>query len=134
MESKCHKFCRYAKIHKFSKIYLLYCTYDLYVYVYKDFLLCLITAWERIATRKRWRKRKLNEMGVLNMEYKKWNKLDKSKRSSYNPVVFKLDCSLEIHLELWRKRAIAGHLCFSKNYKIILICIWILKSDYRFSY
>ena len=32
---------------------------------------------------------KLNAMGALNMKYKKWNKLDKSKRSSYSPAVFK---------------------------------------------
>ena len=40
----------------------------------------------------------LNEMGALNMKQKKWNKLDK--RSSYSPVVFKHDCSLETYLEL----------------------------------
>ena len=28
------------------------------------------------------------------MKYKKWNKLDKSKKSSYSPIVFK--CYLEI--------------------------------------
>ena len=39
-------------------------------------------------------KHKLNEMGALNMKYKKWNKLDKSKKSSYSPIVFK--CYLEI--------------------------------------
>ena len=33
---------------------------------------------------------KLNEMGVLNMKFKKWNKLDKSKISSHSPVVFKM--------------------------------------------
>ena len=47
-------------------------------------------------------------------------------------VVFKHDCSSETSLELWRKRVILEHLYFSKNFKIILICIWILKSDYRF--
>ena len=61
-------------------------------------------------------------------------KLDKSKRSSYSPVVFRHDCSLETHLELWRKKAIPECLYFSKNFKIIVICIWILKSDYRFFY
>ena len=30
------------------------------------------------------------------------------------------------------KKAIPGHLYFSKNFKIILICIWILKNDYTF--
>ena len=49
------------------------------------------------------RKRKLGEMGTLDMRQKKWNKLDKSKRSSYSPVVFKHGCSLETYLEFWRK-------------------------------
>ena len=60
------------------------------------------------------------------MKYKKWNKLDKSKRSSYSPVVFKHDCSLET----WSsggKKAIPEHLHFSNNFKIILICIWVFK-------
>ena len=74
----------------------------------------------------------ISEMGALSTKQKKWNKLDKSKRSSYSPVVFKHDCSLEIYLDLWRKKEIPGHLYFSKNFKIILICIWILKSDYIF--
>ena len=30
-----------------------------------------------------------------------------------------------------KKKAIPGHLYFSKNSKVILICIWVLKSDYR---
>ena len=54
-----------------------------------------------------------------------------SKRSSYTKVVFKHGCSLETHLELLRKISIPGHLYFSKNSTIILVCIWILKSDYR---
>ena len=46
----------------------------------------------------------LDEIGALNMKQKEWNKLDKSKRSSYNPVVFKHDCSLETYQELYRKK------------------------------
>ena len=46
---------------------------------------------------------KLYEMGALNMKQKKRNTLDKSKRSSSSPVVFKHGCSLETYLELWRK-------------------------------
>ena len=76
----------------------------------------------------------INEMEALNMKEKKWNKLDKSKRSSYSPVVFKYDCSLETYVEIWTKKAVLEHLHFSKNFKIIPICIWILKSDYRFFY
>lgn len=49
---------------------------------------------------------------------------------SFSPVVFKHGCSLEIHLELWRRRAIPGDLHFSKNYTIILLCIWILKTAF----
>ena len=40
------------------------------------------------------------------MKEKKWNKLDKNKRSSFSPVVFKHDCSLETYLEFWRKKKI----------------------------
>ena len=47
---------------------------------------------------------KLNEMGELKMKQKKLNKLDKSKRSTYIPVVFKHGFSLETYLELWRRR------------------------------
>ena len=62
-----------------------------------------------------------------------WNRKSKlDKRSSYSPVVFKHEYSLETYLELWRRKAIPEHWYFSKNSKIILICIWILKSDYRF--
>ena len=35
-------------------------------------------------------KHKLNETGALNMKWKKWNKLEKNKRSSYNPVVINM--------------------------------------------
>ena len=31
-------------------------------------------------------------------------KLYKSIRSSYSPVVFRYDCSLETHLELWKEK------------------------------
>ena len=66
----------------------------------KAFLLHLKKAWERTQTKKRWRKQligkhKLNEMGALNMKFKKGNKLDRSKILSYSPVVFKHGCSLE---------------------------------------
>ena len=40
-------------------------------------------------------KHKLNEMGALNMKQKKWNKPDKSKKSSYGSALFKYECSLE---------------------------------------
>ena len=57
--------------------------------------------WKNIKTKQdgEIEKHKLNEMGALDMKYKKWNKLDK--RSSYRPVVFKYDCSLET---IWSSR------------------------------
>ena len=51
---------------------------------------------------------KLN--GSTEFKIEKYNKRDKSKRSSYGLVVFKHDCSLEIYLEFWRKITIPGHL------------------------
>ena len=65
----------------------------------------LIKVWERTTTKldREIGKHKLNEMGTLNVKEKKWNKLDKNKKLSYNPVTFKYGCSLESHLELWRK-------------------------------
>ena len=53
-------------------------------------------------------KHKLNEMGALNMKYKKWNKLHISKRSSCGPI--KHDCSLKTSVTLEEKKAILGHL------------------------
>ena len=58
----------------------------------------------------------VNEKEALNMKQKKWNKLDKSKRSSYSPV-FKYDCSLETYLELWTKKAIPEHFVFFKKFQ-----------------
>ena len=80
-------------------------------------------------------KHKLNEVEALNMKFKKGNKLDKSKRSSYSLVAFKHCYSLETHLDLWRKKAIPGHLYLKKKKsEIILLCIWILKSALKFFY
>ena len=56
-------------------------------------------------------------MGSLNMKKKKWNKLDKSKRSSCSPVVFKHDCSLET----------SGAL--EKNKQYSSICIFLKLQD-----
>ena len=70
MESKCHTFFSKAKIHVFKKIY---------IYT-KAFLLHLIKTWERTLKKDgEIGEHKLNEMGALDMKYKKWNKLDKSK-------------------------------------------------------
>ena len=66
----------------------------------KSFLLHLIKNWERTAKKTRWDaeigEHKLNEMGALTMKWKKWNKPDKNKRSSYSPVVLK-----------WEKKSIS---------------------------
>ena len=74
------------------------------MYVYKNFSTVLDKGLRKNIKRKRRdeeiRKHKLNEMGTLNMKQKKWNKLDTSKRSSYNPVVFKHGCSLETMREI----------------------------------
>ena len=48
------------------------------------------------------------------MKQKNWNKLDKSKRSSYNPVVFKHGCSLETSGALEKKQKYLGICIFQK--------------------
>ena len=93
----------------FKKI--IYYTHYLYMCVYKSFSTMLN---KRLRKTKKEEMEKLNERRALNMKYKKWNKLDKSKRSSYSPPVFKLGCSLETYLELWRKTIIYVHFYFSK--------------------
>ena len=69
MDSKCQKFFSYAKIHKFSKIYIY-----IYIYAYthtQAFLLCLIKVWESTSKIIRRNgdigKHKLNEMKAVNM-------------------------------------------------------------------
>ena len=70
----------------------------------KAFLQHSVKAWERTAKKKRRDgeigKYKLNKMRALTMKWKKWNKLDKSKRSSDSPAAFRHGCSLETYLEL----------------------------------
>ena len=56
--------------------------------------------------------------GSTEYEIEKVNKLDKSKKSSYSPVVFKHGCLLKAHLEPWRKKSIPEHLYFSENSNI----------------
>ena len=50
------------------------------------------------------------------MKEKKWNKLNKSKRS-YNPVVFKHDFSLETYLKLYRKKKQYLGICIFKIFQ-----------------
>ena len=57
-------------------------------------------------------------MGALNMKYKKWNKLDKSKRSSCSPVAFKHGCLLETYLELWPKKSNTWAFVFFKKFQV----------------
>ena len=67
-----------------------------------------------------------------------WNrkseKLDKSKRPSYSPAIFKHGYTLKAYLEPGENKIIPEHLYFSKNSKIILIFICILISGYRIFY
>ena len=69
----------------------------------KAFLLHLINVWERTSKKIRrdgeTREHKLNEMGALKMKQKKWNKLDRNKRSSYSPAVFKHHGWLDTYLQ-----------------------------------
>ena len=53
-------------------------------------------------------------MGALNMKEKKWNKLDKNKRLSYDPVTFKHGSSLASHVELRRKKQYLSICIFQK--------------------
>ena len=47
-----------------------------------------------------------------------WNRKSKlDKRSSYSPVVFKHDCSLEAYLELWRKKCNTWAFVFFKKFQ-----------------
>ena len=79
-------------------------------------------------------KQKLNEMGILNIKQKKWNKLDESKRSPYSPVVFNYGGSLESHLSSGgKKKSIPGLLYLKNNSKKILIRICIFKMITGFS-
>ena len=113
-----------------SFIKYIYYTY-LHIYVYRSFSITLDRGLRKnIKIKRQVGEHKQNEMGLLNMKEKKWNKLDKSKRS----VVFKHEYSLETYLEIWKKKAIPEHMYFSKNSRRIRICIWTLKSDYRFFY
>ena len=90
------------KCHHFYKIYILYHTYYLRICLQRLFATLDKGLRKNIKKRRegKIRKHKLSEMGALNMKEKKWNKLGKSKRSSYSPGVLKYDCSLESHLEL----------------------------------
>ena len=97
-------------------MFLIYVLYILYIYTYIihiciDTCIKLSTALGKGLRKNNNRNRdwetgkhKLNEMGALNMKYKKWSKQDKSKRLSYSLVIFKHGCSSESHLEIWRKK------------------------------
>ena len=54
--------------------------------------------------------------GSTEYEMKKWNKLDKSKRLSYSPFVFKNGCSLKTYLDLWRKKSNTWVFAFFKKF------------------
>ena len=72
----------------FSKIYIIH---TIYIYIHKSFSTMLDKGLRKNIKKKRdgeIGKHKLNEMVALSMKKKKWNKLVKSKKSSYCPVVF----------------------------------------------
>ena len=91
----------------FSKLYI---SYILFIYMYtKAFPICFIKVWERTLKKKR-------KIG----KQTKWNRsteyeIEKMKQTRQK-----------------KKKAIPGHLHFAKYSEIILICIWILKSDTGF--
>ena len=57
---------------------------------------------------------KVNEMEAMNIKYKKWKKPDKSKRSSYNSVVFKSGCLLETYLNFGERKQYLDICIFQK--------------------
>ena len=88
---------------------------------------------EKTLLRVPWTARKSNQsiLKEISSEYSLEGLMLKLKLQYFGHLIQRAD-SLETHLELWRKKAIPGYLYSSKNSKIILICIWILKSDCRF--
>ena len=77
------------------------------------------------------KKFKLSEMGALNMKQKTETNLVKVKRFCCSPVAFKHGCLLKTSGDL-AKKAIPGHLYFSDNSKIILMCIWVSECIFAF--
>ena len=67
VESKCHEFFSQAKIHKFSKIDIIY------IYVYKSFCTILDKGLRKNIKKRDGEivKQKLNKMAALNMKQKK---------------------------------------------------------------
>ena len=71
MESKCHNLFSYEKIHKISKIYILYIFIYICVYVYKSFSTTLDKGLKERLKKGidgEVGKHKLNEMAALNIE------------------------------------------------------------------
>ena len=92
--------------------------HTIYIYVYKSFFTTLDKGLKKYQKKRRDGeivKHKLNEMGPLNMKQRKRNKLVKSKRSLYSPVVFKHGCLLQTYLELWRKKVFVFFKIFQHN-------------------
>ena len=92
--------------------FLKYIYYTYYVYVYETFS----TTLDKVLRKEKMGKleNKLKKIGPLNMKEKKWNKLGKSKRSSYSLCVFKHGCSLESIWNSGDKNNTWAFVCFKK--------------------
>ena len=103
MESKCHKNFR----QKFISFLI-----SIYIYAYRNFSTTLDKGLRKNIKKKRRDgeigEYKVNEMEAMNIKYKKWKKPDKSKRSSYNSVVFKSGCLLETYLNFGERKQYLG--------------------------
>ena len=74
------------------------------MYVYKSFSTTLDKGLRKNIKKKEMNKLENKTKWNGSIEYEIENKLDKSKISSYSPVIFKHDCSLEKYLNLWPKK------------------------------
>ena len=88
----------------------------MYIHTHKGFITMLNKGLRKNNKKKRQKtgKYKLNEMGPLNMKYKKWDKLDRSQRSSYSSVVIKYGYSSESYMEPCRKKQYLGFCVLQK--------------------
>ena len=113
-------------------VYIYIC---MYIYLYRSFSITLDKSLRKNIKRKRNGETGKHEMGALNMKQIKWNKQDKVK-----DFIVQLFLNMASHWKhIWsfgekQQYLKKQHLYFSKTSRIILIHIWILKSDYKFFY
>ena len=118
VESRFHNFLVRQKFVSFLKyIYI-------YIYLYKSFS----TTFDK-GLRKNIKKMKDGEIGVIKLQLK-WNGSTEYETEKMKHVA-QLFLNMIAHQKyIWSsggKKAIPEHLYFSENFKINLICIWILK-------